>query len=145
MIVYLNCHGQVLLIMSPDKELQLFQQFPLLYDPINNPLCRHIDCEDGWFQLITSLSKKINDICLYNKIPATEHPKAIQVKEKFGGLRFYVGNIPSFLFQEINTVIQEFEQLSLQTCEICGASGKIRQLSWVRTLCDQHAQKDINQ
>lgn len=60
-----------------------------------------------------------------------DHPRAIQVKEKFGGLRFYMahGN------DEIYNLIEEAESLSYKTCEGCGAPGKARPGSWVKVLC----------
>lgn len=59
------------------------------------------------------------------------YPKAAQVKEKFGGLRFYM-TIES---DEITTLIREAEALSFKTCEECGQPGESRGASWVHTLC----------
>lgn len=60
------------------------------------------------------------------------HPKAVQVKEKFGGLRFYMtsGN------DEIYDLIGEAEAKSYKTCEECGEPGEEKPMSWIRTLCD---------
>lgn len=55
-----------------------------------------------------------------------------QVKEKFGGLRFYIG--PGN--DEIWKLIQAAEDKSFETCEDCGAPGKTRDRAWLRTLCD---------
>lgn len=62
----------------------------------------------------------------------------LQVKEKFGGLRFYVasGN------DEIFDAIKEAEGKSIVTCEITGKPGKLRtDLGWVTTLCDEEYNK----
>jgi len=60
------------------------------------------------------------------------YPKATQVKEKYGGLRFYMtcGN------DEIYSLIQKAEELSYKTCEECGSPGEERGGSWINTLCD---------
>ena len=58
------------------------------------------------------------------------------VKEKFGGLRFYIGEESL----EMSARIDEAESESFQTCEECGAPGKARTGSWVKTLCDTHAE-----
>lgn len=58
-----------------------------------------------------------------------------QVKEKFGGLRFYVG--PSTV--DIHDRVDEAEGESLKTCEECGSPGHPRAGGWVLTLCDEHA------
>jgi hypothetical protein len=54
------------------------------------------------------------------------------VKEKFGGLRFYM----TCDTDEIFNLIQEAEALSYKTCEVCGKPGEERPSSWIHTLCD---------
>lgn len=60
---------------------------------------------------------------------------AIQVKEKFGGLRFYYSGGDDY----IRGVVDMAEEMSYVTCEECGAPGKQRSGGWIRTLCDEHA------
>jgi hypothetical protein len=36
-------------------------------------------------------------------------------------------------------VIDKYENLSYKTCEICGKEGVLRKGSWLKTLCDEHA------
>lgn len=60
------------------------------------------------------------------------HPKAAQVKEKFGGLRFYMTSAND----EIRELVSEAEALSYKTCEECGEPGEERDTRWIRTLCD---------
>ena len=68
-----------------------------------------------------------------------EHNVCIsQVKEKFGGLRFYVTKVgrPS-VPREVFDVIDSAEEQSLTTCEACGHSGRVREeQGWFKTLCD---------
>lgn len=60
------------------------------------------------------------------------HPKAAQVKEKFGTLRFYMtAHNPG-----ITEAIRAAEAASAITCEDCGDPGTPRQNGWLRTLCD---------
>jgi len=68
---------------------------------------------------------------LYDAIP----PNAIvvQVKEKFGGLRFYVDAAPGWFFD----LIHEAEDLSMKTCEECGEPGYPAG-GWIKTLCEKH-------
>lgn len=63
---------------------------------------------------------------------------AVQVKEKFGGLRFYYRGGDDY----IRGLVRMADEMSYVTCEICGNSGKVRNEGWVRTLCDDHAKKD---
>jgi hypothetical protein len=62
-------------------------------------------------------------------------PVAVQVKEKFGGLRFYVQAATDKHYQYISFA----ESMSYRTCESCGAPGKTYTDGWHTTLCDIHA------
>ena len=90
------------------------------------------ECGDGWFDIINELCCLIEHELKYNKELSV---KVVQVKEKFGGLRFYIngGN------EKIYGMISLAEQLSTITCEVCGSKGKLREdRAWLRTLCDEH-------
>jgi len=60
-----------------------------------------------------------------------------QIKEKFGGLRFYVANATDLDYMEID----QAEKDSFATCEECGEPGKPRINGWIKTLCDRHARE----
>lgn len=62
-------------------------------------------------------------------------PVAMQVKEKFGGLRFYVGGATEKHYRYIDFA----EMLSHRTCEECGAPGITYTMGWYQTLCEKHA------
>lgn len=55
-----------------------------------------------------------------------------QVKEKFGGLRFYIGAST----KEMEDRIDQAEREASKTCENCGAPGKTQGPGWLLTLCD---------
>jgi hypothetical protein len=57
-----------------------------------------------------------------------------QIKEKFGGLRFYYSGGDD----EISGMVRMAEAWAYIACEECGAAGKRRSGGWIRTLCDQH-------
>jgi len=64
------------------------------------------------------------------------HPCASQVKEKLGGLRFYMTHSSV----EIEKHIDEAEAKSYKTCEECGQDGELRNdAGWLTTLCETHA------
>ncbi len=110
--------------MTPWSEIR--HQCPRLY---KNPI--EFECGLGWIILIRNLSLKIEDI-LQKRLDDQEI-YAVQVKEKFGSLRFYM----SALIEDIYSLIQEAEALSAQTCESCGAPGKMRDTSWYQVRCDE--------
>jgi len=62
---------------------------------------------------------------------------AVQVKEKFGSLRFYYngGN------EHVCGLVRMAEAMSAVTCEECGSPGKMRGPGWILTLCDLHAEE----
>ena len=69
---------------------------------------------------------------------AAKVPVASQVKEKFGGLRFYVNAATDKHYNYISFA----ESMSYRTCEECGAPGKRYTDGWHTTLCDIHAAMD---
>lgn len=77
----------------------------------------------GWAKLINRL---------FDSKP--EETLVIQVKEKFGGLRFYIDSADDEFFTLINLAEDE----SYKICEDCGAPGSLNtERSWVRTLCKE--------
>jgi hypothetical protein len=87
----------------------------------------------GWNLLIKNL---IQDL-----IKLGWNKEVIQVKEKFGGLRFYINEGTD----EIHQRIGQAELESMKTCEITGKLGKIRtDIGWHRTLCDEEYERIIS-
>lgn len=82
-----------------------------------------------------------NDIAkaVYRTVePRVDQIVAMQVKEKFGGLRFYThgGN------NVTDGMIRMAESWAIHTCEQCGNAGKPRNNGWIKTLCDKHAYRN---
>lgn len=72
----------------------------------------------------------------YRTVPeAVPQVVAVQVKEKFGGLRFYINGGDN----TIHSYIEFAESMSYRTCEECGAPGQVYTDGWHVTLCEQHA------
>jgi len=66
-----------------------------------------------------------------------DYPFVVQVKQKFGGLRFYM----NFETKEMSAAIYEAEKRAQETCEDCGKPGVLRSGGWLETLCDNCAGK----
>lgn len=81
----------------------------------------------GWYPLTVDLIRDLLEMGWDGELH--------QAKEKFGGLRFYIGEGSSEIYQRITAA----ERLSHETCEDCGAPGVARRGGWIRTLCDKHA------
>jgi len=85
------------------------------------------DVGSGWYLLIKDL---IEDL-----IKLGWDKQTCQVKEKFGGLRFYINSASD----EVHKRISHAENLSYETCETCGEKGELRtNIGWHTTLCDTH-------
>lgn len=81
------------------------------------------------------ITEELIEECKQNlEAAATKVPKAVQVKEKFGTLRFYLDSSTDEQFALINFA----ESLSARTCEVCGKPGKPNNAGWIRTLCKEH-------
>ena len=81
----------------------------------------------GWIDIINNLTEDIDKIEPDFRIS--------QIKEKFGGLRFYV----TYHNQEIGQLISSAEEESFQTCIKCGQKGKLRNDNgYYVTLCNNH-------
>jgi hypothetical protein len=72
-----------------------------------------------------------NDI---NITPKLNWIEVQQIKEKFGGLRFYYDGGD----ERISGLVDMAETWANHTCETCGNKGQKRSGGWVRTLCDFH-------
>jgi hypothetical protein len=62
---------------------------------------------------------------------------ATQVKEKFGGLRFYYTGGDD----HITGIVTMAELMSERTCEECGDPGQLYTNGWHKTLCVKHAKE----
>jgi len=118
--------------MKQELEEQLVKKYPKLYAQYGGDMtktCMHwgFECGDGWFKIIDELSAKLEP---YGFV------EAAQVKEKFGGLRFYTDGVDSDSFDEIQKLIDEAEMQSYKTCERCGEPGEPKGGGWISTLCD---------
>lgn len=86
----------------------------------------------GWHQLVISLDAALTKIDPDYKIA--------QIKEKFGGLRYYISfseNLKDSRRESAHNLIIAVEKLSLVTCEECGQPGNITGDVWIKTLCDE--------
>ena len=93
-----------------------------------------VECRDGWKKLYEPLVEE----CRYLGV------EILQIKEKFGGLRFYISDKTTSAFKPFQTLrdhIDEAEHQSYKTCEECGEKGFLRtDRSWIKTLCNTHAE-----
>ena len=130
------------------KELQdcLFEKYPLIFiqkslTPQETAMCRGIACNDGWYNLLDVLCGNIqNHLQNLNRGKVADQQlvcEAVQVKEKYGGLRFYITGGDDY----IKGLIGMTESMSYKTCSVCGnKSNPSKGRGWIYTLCS-HCKK----
>jgi hypothetical protein len=84
--------------------------------------------DNGWLGIVQRLIVDLIELGWDKQI--------CQVKEKFGGLRFY----PNATSDDMWNRIRLAEDASYLTCEKCGELGELRGGGWMATLCDEHAE-----
>lgn len=76
----------------------------------------HVDCLQGWHRLVVECDKELKALDP-NYIP-------VQIKQKFGGLRFYFDTQTDERTRlKMYEVTGRYEALSLKTCEETGTEG----------------------
>ncbi len=143
--------------MKLELQKKLMDKYPKIFAQKDLPMsqtamCWGIDCGDGWYWILDMLCGTIQSYCdnrnsgvkLRNEDYAREgkpiaeaewQVEATQVKEKFGGLRFYITSGDD----EIYGMIDLAEHMSYHTCEQCGniKTAKVRGDGWIYTFCDK--------
>jgi len=115
---------------------QLCKKYPKIFaqrhkDMKETAMCWGFECSDGWYWLIDMLCSQLQWDIDHNKHPQIE---AIQVKEKFGTLRFYTNGADDTQYGMIN--LAEF--MSGYICEKCGSTENVTQTEgWIVTLCEK--------
>jgi hypothetical protein len=94
---------------------------------------------EGWWPIIESLCANIQSHTdWWNKNretrPVVEQVVVAQIKEKFGGLRFYYEGGD----EQISGMVRMAEAWADHSCEECGAPGTSGGKGWIRTLCPTH-------
>jgi hypothetical protein len=151
--------------MREELDKALVEKYPLIFknrygDMKETLMCWGFECGDGWYQILDSLCANIQSHIDWSHKNHEwdikwneEHPEeqrsvreiipqvvAVQVKEKFGGLRFYYDGGD----EQIYGMVRMAESWAANTCEECGHPGKMRTGGWIRTLCDTHEEEYQN-
>ena len=121
-----------------DENVYLSRKYPYLFNKDGTPYDFEDDVGEGWKDLCIRTFEKIADA--YIKYDTELQRFAlIQMKEKFGGLRIYLGGMATGLYDEVYDIVSNAEEESYTICEKCGKPGKLRDTGWMKTLCEEHA------
>lgn len=127
--------------MSPELEDQLHDKYPKIFKRKIG-----LGCDDGWYNIIDTLCKNIQHYLDYKlRDFKNEEEKealqvvAVQIKEKWGSLRFYYDG--SCDDDYISGLVRMSEAFSVKTCEICGNKSEVQTKGWIRNVCNSCNQK----
>ena len=139
--------------MTQELDEKLCAKYPKIFvnrqgDMRTTAMCWGFECGDGWYNIIDRLCSHLQFNIDHNNRPIGDsdvypYPQIIatQVKEKFGGLRFYTESATDRQYDVISFV----ESLSEHTCEKCGSMNHIGNTrGWIRTLCKECAKDEIS-
>jgi len=107
-------------MLSYEKLRALCPRLFALTEPVN------VQVMPGWARIVKQLAMTLEE-----RFPELN---VVQIKEKFGGLRFYTDRT----FGESLTLINAAEEEAGRTCGQCGLPGKLIHppKGWMATLCD---------
>ena len=130
--------------MKAELQEKLYADYPEIFkqkdlDMMQTAMCWGIQCGDGWYTLIDELCANIkNHVENFNRNkPEEDHMvcQATQVKEKFGGLCFYIYGGDEY----IDGMISFAESMSYHICAECSAPSEKQENNrgWIYTLCKE--------
>lgn len=101
-----------------------------------------IEILPGWIPLVSKLTEEVAEI---SRECGTKI-QVFQIKEKFGGLRYYIDVLGDVKDSERNStlertqkIILEAEAASMKICEVCSEAGKqFSRNGWLSTTCEDH-------
>ena len=137
--------------MREELDNALCVKYPKIFAQRNLPMtetcmCWGFSCGDGWYKILDSLCYQIQNYIdwkqeqkeKYGRGEGCKQVVAVQVKEKFGGLRFYYEGGD----EHISGMVRMAEEWAVNTCEKCGETGKYQVTNgWHYVACDKHSKE----
>lgn len=110
------------------------KEFPILFGARR---ITSLDSGEGWRPLLWNLCEALEARAQAQVANGEEPIRVVQIKQKFGGLRFYLNRHDKVA----DGLIDEAEALAEVTCEACGAPAKARRIGgWISTFCPKHVE-----
>ncbi len=135
--------------MNRELQQEFWKAFPGIFRERTLPMtqtamCWGLEIGDGWAELLWKLCCRILAFQRFHRCEVI----AKQVKEKYGGLRFYwriqfqrndvLPGESLDCFLQMCRLTDRYEDESLHTCEECGRPGRcVSNAGWVLTRCDE--------
>jgi hypothetical protein len=105
---------------------------------IKPPYYSTIEVDEGWYRLVLDCDKELSEI----------DPKydLFQVKEKFGGLRYYFQSSNPDVRDKMDAIVAKYEEIASKTCEATGGPGVLMKSvgNWYKTLSPDYAEQSLH-
>ena len=88
---------------------------------INPEYGKYISCDEGWWSLVALCDKELASVDPLYTI--------FQIKEKFGGLRYYYSPSNPINIEQMDTIVRKYEKICGMTCEVTGKHGLLMRRS----------------
>lgn len=128
--------------MTEKLQNRLYKKFSKIFTQKEPSLRWGVECDDGWYELIYCLCDNIQ--AYIDKVKC-QQVISIQIKEKFGSLRFYIcwdidifgkdEAVDDIDYSAIHVMIEKASNESLKICEVTGGHGVLHKRGdWLKTL-----------
>lgn len=130
---------------------EVLDKYPWLHDPGEYSYATEADATwaegvpEGWQPRFFQLCDFINEQLRAADFPLTDF-RALQVKEKFGALRFYwacSAGLPPATRQAISDAVSDAEMETSVLCVKCGAKATLTSTGWINPYCQECAEKYV--
>lgn len=102
------------------------------------PLARSVgfECFGGWQPILARLLDRLEVAIAALPTDTRDDYRIVQIKQKFGRLLVYLSKNGT---AEMKAAIQEAEEASVVTCEVCSAPGRLADRNgWSSVRCAKH-------
>lgn len=130
---------------SKEENKKLIEEFPFLA-PVDKENYDYSytwldSMPEGWRKAFgLKICKEIKEELI--KFNALDSYEIVEIKEKFGGLRWYDGGIPKD--SKIFDIVNKYENLSYNICIECGKPAEWESNGWISPFCTECAQKMLD-
>jgi len=102
---------------------------------------KYIQVDEGWYQIVVDCDKELRAI--------DPNYQILQIKEKFGGLRYYMTPCDDTTKEQrdqMYEVISKYEAIAARTCEATGQPGVLMKSigGWLKTLNPEYAANTLH-
>ena len=132
------------------KNKELLEKYPWLY-PVSEYTGKPLENYDYSFTWMDDIplgwniafgKQMVEELgALLEKYNYQDEYSICQIKEKFGGLRWYDNGFPTEGYEEYKEWLDKYEELSFKTCIDCGKPAKYFTRGWITPIFEDCAKE----